>query len=110
MACLPVIGPSRNSNFVPSLCFCAFVANKTLIKKWILKAAIQKALAYLPGGHRMNYWLQKYVTRGVRLDEAHFRQKLEHAVITCGFTSSMSAPCAAPPAWSSAPAGTRSCR
>ncbi len=80
MGCLPVIGPSRNSNFMPSWCFFVFVANKTLMKKWILKALVQKTLSYLPGGHRVNYWFQKYVTRGVQLDDAHFRQKLEHAV------------------------------
>jgi SAM-dependent methyltransferase len=31
--------------------------------RWIAKAAVQKALSYCPGGERLNYLLQRHVTR-----------------------------------------------
>lgn len=49
------------------------------MKKWILKAAVQKAISVLPFRNRINYWFQKYVTRGVDLDEEHLHWKLTHA-------------------------------
>lgn len=49
------------------------------MKKWVLKAIIQKMISFLPGSHRVNFWFQKYVTKGVRLDDAYFNDKLQHA-------------------------------
>lgn len=50
-----------------------------MIKKWVLKAIVQKAISYLPYSHRINYFFQKYVTRGVHLSDAYFEDRLEHA-------------------------------
>lgn len=50
------------------------------MKKWVLKAVIQKVLSGLPAGHRLNFWFQKYVTKGVRLTDDHFRDKYDAAV------------------------------
>ncbi len=47
--------------------------------KWIVKAAVQKALAVLPYGHRANVFLQKHVTKS-GLDDAKFEQALSHCV------------------------------
>lgn len=50
------------------------------MKKWILKAIIQKTISFLPGSHKLNYWFQKYVTKGVRLSDSYFSDKLMHAL------------------------------
>ncbi len=47
--------------------------------KWILKAVIQKGISYLPAKNKINYFFQKYVTKGVRLTDAHFEGKLGQA-------------------------------
>ncbi|MBB4080698.1 SAM-dependent methyltransferase [Lewinella aquimaris] len=47
--------------------------------KWMLKAAVQKAISYLPFKERVNFFFQKYVTRGVDLTDQHFQYKLEAA-------------------------------
>jgi SAM-dependent methyltransferase len=44
--------------------------------KWILKAVIQKGISYLPAEHKINYLFQKYVTKGVRLTDRVFDDKL----------------------------------
>lgn len=49
------------------------------MKKWVLKAIIQKIISFLPGSHRINYWFQKHITKGVRLSEEYFSDKLMHA-------------------------------
>lgn len=49
------------------------------IKKWMLKAAVQKTISLLPYRNRINFWFQKYVTRGVQLDAEHLHWKLTHA-------------------------------
>lgn len=49
------------------------------MKKWILKAIVQKAISYLPFSHQINYIFQKYVTRGVRLSDDYFYDRLGHA-------------------------------
>ena len=46
---------------------------------WLVKAAIQGAIARLPGRHRFNYLLQNYVTGSVALTEAG----LEGKVVQC---------------------------
>ena len=50
-----------------------------MIKKWHLKAFVQKTISYLPGSSRLNYFFQRYVTKGVLLDDTHFGYKIQHA-------------------------------
>lgn len=50
-----------------------------VLKKWILKAAVQKTISLLPLRNQINFWFQKNITRGVRLDAGHLRWKLIHA-------------------------------
>jgi SAM-dependent methyltransferase len=45
---------------------------------WILKACIQKTISFLPYNHSINYLFQKYVTKGVRLTDELFEDKLIH--------------------------------
>ena len=47
--------------------------------KWIIKAVVQKAISFLPQAHRVNYLFQRYVTKGVLLNEEHFGNKIGHA-------------------------------
>jgi len=47
-----------------------------MIKKWILKAVVQKSISFLPGKNKINYFFQKYVTKGVALNETYFKNKL----------------------------------
>ncbi len=47
--------------------------------KWILKAAAQKVISYLPGAHRFNFLLQRYVTVGKELSDAFVEDRLMHA-------------------------------
>ncbi len=49
------------------------------MRKWILKAAVQKVISYLPYKEDINFVFQKYVTRGVDLTEGHFEFKLDAA-------------------------------
>ncbi len=49
------------------------------MKKWVLKALIQKIISFLPGSDKINFWFQKNITKGVRLDDAYFSDKLKHA-------------------------------
>lgn len=49
------------------------------MKKWILKAVVQKAISYLPFGNKINYIFQKYVTKGVYLTDEYFYDRLGHA-------------------------------
>lgn len=48
------------------------------MKKWILKALVQKAISWLPNGHRINHLFQVYVTKGVRLSDEYLEDKLIH--------------------------------
>ncbi|MBP6829018.1 MAG: class I SAM-dependent methyltransferase [Saprospiraceae bacterium] len=50
-----------------------------MISKWILKAIVQKTISYLPYSQRINYFFQKYVTKGVQLSDAYFEDRLGHA-------------------------------
>ncbi|MFN0013535.1 MAG: class I SAM-dependent methyltransferase, partial [Saprospiraceae bacterium] len=50
-----------------------------MIQKWVLKAIVQKTISFLPGSQRINYFFQKYVTKGVFLSDAYFEDRLEHA-------------------------------
>lgn len=49
------------------------------MKKWILKAIVQKTISYLPARQRINHFFQKHVTKGVNLDDEHFGYKIQHA-------------------------------
>jgi hypothetical protein len=51
---------------------------KTKMKKWKLKAIVQKIISFLPFSHQINYIFQKYVTKGVLLTDEYFCDKLEH--------------------------------
>lgn len=50
-----------------------------MIRKWHLKAVVQKTISFLPNGHRLNHWFQKHVTKGVHLSDVYFYDRLEHA-------------------------------
>lgn len=50
-----------------------------MYSKWLLKAVVQKVISFLPYPNRINYLFQKYVTKGVYLDDAYFELKLQHA-------------------------------
>jgi hypothetical protein len=50
-----------------------------MIKKWHLKAIVQKTISFLPKGHKVNYWFQKNITKGVQLGDDYFYDRLEHA-------------------------------
>ncbi|PPK85664.1 methyltransferase family protein [Neolewinella xylanilytica] len=47
--------------------------------KWILKAAVQKTISFLPAKERINFFFQKHVTRGVKLSDQHLEYKLDAA-------------------------------
>lgn len=49
------------------------------MRKWILKAIVQKAISWLPASNRLNYFFQKHVTKGVFLTDAYFEDRLTHA-------------------------------
>jgi SAM-dependent methyltransferase len=49
------------------------------MKKWVLKAVVQKTISYLPGGQSINYLFQKYVTKGIYLTDEYFFDRLGHA-------------------------------
>lgn len=49
------------------------------MKKWILKAIVQKVISYLPWSNKINYLFQKYVTKGVYLSDEYFYDRLGHA-------------------------------
>ena len=48
------------------------------MNKWVLKAAIQKTISFLPYRNKINYFFQKYVTKGVYLTDEYFGYKFEH--------------------------------
>ena len=48
------------------------------MKVWILKAIVQKVISFLPFSHKVNYLFQKFVTRGIRLTDELFIDKLTH--------------------------------
>ena len=49
------------------------------MKKWVLKAIVQKTISYLPWSKQINYFFQKYVTKGVYLNDTYFGDRLGHA-------------------------------
>lgn len=46
---------------------------------WILKAVIQKSISLLPFKHKINYFFQKHITKGIILRNDIFESKLSHA-------------------------------
>lgn len=48
------------------------------MKKWVLKAVVQKSISFLPFKHRINHLFQQYVTKGVQLSDAYLEDKLIH--------------------------------
>ena len=61
------------------------------IRKWHLKAVVQKTISYLPYANRLNFLFQKYVTKGVDLNDIYFGYKLEHAADHIAFYQSQTA-------------------
>ena len=49
------------------------------MKKWVLKAVIQKTISYLPKGQHINFLFQKHVTKGVRLTNEYLDDKMKMA-------------------------------
>jgi len=43
----------------------------SMIFKWMLKAVVQKLIAFFPQREKINYLLQKYVTKGVELTDTY---------------------------------------
>ena len=50
-----------------------------MIKKWVLKAIVQKGISFLPNSHRLNFFFQKHITKGVELTDYYFEDRLIHA-------------------------------
>ena len=48
------------------------------MRKWWIKAIVQKIISLLPFKHRVNFLFQKYVTKGVELTDGLFNDKLVH--------------------------------
>jgi|AntRauTorckE5430_2_1112549.scaffolds.fasta_scaffold23903_1 SAM-dependent methyltransferase len=48
------------------------------MKKWILKAIVQKTISYFPNANQVNFLFQKYITKGVNLTEAYLEDRLIH--------------------------------
>jgi SAM-dependent methyltransferase len=46
---------------------------------WRLKALVQQTCSWLPWGERLNYLLQRHLTRSLRLDDHELRMIVEHA-------------------------------
>lgn len=49
------------------------------VSKWHLKAVIQKTISWLPYSQSVNFFFQKYVTKGVQLSDDYFTDRLQHA-------------------------------
>jgi SAM-dependent methyltransferase len=48
------------------------------MKKWVIKATVQKGIAVFPFKHKINYLFQKYITKGVQLSDEYFEDRLIH--------------------------------
>ncbi len=46
---------------------------------WIAKAIVQKSISFLPYKHRINYFFQKYITKGVSFTDDYFYDRLIRA-------------------------------
>jgi Methyltransferase domain len=50
------------------------------IRKWHLKAALQKLISVLPYSQKLNFFFQKYITRGLDLTDDLFFDRYGHAI------------------------------
>lgn len=50
-----------------------------MIAKWKAKAVVQKGISFLPYKEKINFLFQKYVTKGVFLNDEHFNYKITAA-------------------------------
>ncbi len=50
-----------------------------MMRKWILKAIVQKFISFLPFKHFFNSLFQRYVTGGIKLTEEYFFDRIVHA-------------------------------
>lgn len=50
------------------------------MKKWVIKAIVQKLISYLPNSDKINYLFQKHVTKGVILSDEYFTDRLGHGI------------------------------
>lgn len=65
--------------YVGSITFAVHRREESIhMKKWVLKAVVQKGISLLPYKHRINYLFQKYVTKGVQLSSLYFEDRLIH--------------------------------
>jgi len=46
--------------------------------RWIAKAIVQKGISFLPFSRRINFFFQKYITKGVHLTDEYFEDRLVH--------------------------------
>lgn len=51
-----------------------------MLRKWHLKAVIQKGISLLPASQKVNYLFQKHVTHGLDLTDDLFFDRLGHAI------------------------------
>ena len=49
------------------------------MRKWVAKAIVQKIISFFPFKEKVNYFFQKYVTKGAILNDDYFELKLLHA-------------------------------
>ncbi len=49
------------------------------MKKWVVKAVVQKGISIFPNREKVNYFFQKHVTKGAILNDDYFELKLVHA-------------------------------
>ena len=49
-----------------------------MVKKWILKAIVQKVISILPFSFRINYFFQRFITRRVRLSDDFLKTMMQH--------------------------------
>ncbi|OFY37441.1 MAG: hypothetical protein A2W91_14710 [Bacteroidetes bacterium GWF2_38_335] len=55
------------------------------MKKWVLKAIVQKIISWLPFSNKINYFFQKHITKGVTLTNELFEAKLVQAEKHLGY-------------------------
>jgi hypothetical protein len=52
---------------------------RVYMKKWVQKAIVQKVVSFLPFSQSINFFFQKYITKGVTLSDDYFSDRLTHA-------------------------------
>ncbi|MFK7899336.1 MAG: class I SAM-dependent methyltransferase [Cyclobacteriaceae bacterium] len=51
-----------------------------MIQKWKIKAVVQKVISFFPYKEHLNYFFQRFVTKGNHLTDEYFQFKLNHAL------------------------------